>query len=376
MYKEIIEGRTRFLIPEKGTFGRTETGNMKKPPVFYNPKMTINRDICCSVVRAVEALEIKKDMVFLDLLSGSGAKGIRVAHETGRTVHLNDANEDAAALIEKNAGLNALDVTVSNEDANLLLQKERGSFDFIDIDPFGTPVPFLDNSVMALNKNGLLGVTATDTAPLCGVYPAACFRKYGARPLRLEFCHELGLRILIGYAARTGAKYSRGIRCLLSHSTEHYFRAYLQLFDGKKKADSSLKKLGYVYYCRKCLTHEYEKGYLPGSRSCNCGGGYEIAGPLWLGKIKDDAFCKEVSRNSWYLTDPKTERLLETISEEIEIPFYYDVHKVCKLLKTSAIPTDEILGALEDDGYRATRTHFSKTGIKTDAPIEILKKVF
>ncbi len=371
MYKEIIEGRTRLLVPEKGTFGRTVAGRIKRAPVFYNPRMKLNRDICCSVVRA-----LKRDVVFLDLLSGSGAKGIRVAHETGQSVHLNDASEDAVALIEKNARLNGLDnVTVSNENANLLLQKRYGSFDFIDIDPFGTPVQFLDNSLMAVDKHGVLGITATDTAPLCGVYPAACFRKYGARPLRSEFCHEVGLRLLVGYAARTAAKYSYGIRCLLSHSTEHYFRVYLKVFKGKKKADASLEELGYVYYCRKCLEHEYGRGYLPELRSCGCDGRYEVAGPLWLGRIQDAAFCKGVVRMSWYLTDPGTERLLEMISEEIDIPFYYDIHRVCRILRTSAIPTDEVIRALEDEGYRATRTHFSKTGIKTDAPGEVVKGV-
>ena len=98
MWKEIVEGKTRLLIPEKGKFGKTEAGKLRKPPVFYNPRMKLNRDICCAVVGV---LKEKEEIKFLDLLAGSGAKGIRIANEVGCKVHLNDANEKACELIKK-----------------------------------------------------------------------------------------------------------------------------------------------------------------------------------------------------------------------------------------------------------------------------------
>lgn len=361
MFKEIIEGETRLKVAEKGTLGKTDKGREKKAPVFYNPRMKLNRDVCCAFARTLEGI------TFADVLAGSGAKGIRVAVEAGHAVHLNDGSRDAFELIKKNARLNKVKVDVSNEDANLFLSKNR--FDFIDIDPFGTPVPFLDNSVMAASKDGYLGVSATDTAPLCGVYPKACFRKYSAKPIRSEFCHEVGTRILVGYVARTAAKYKRGLRCLLSHSTEHYFRLYARLSTGKRKADASLSEIGYVYYCRKCLHREFKKGFLPEGRSCGCGNPFEAAGPLWLGKIKDNAVLKNVIKKSYYLKSPAVEKLLNTVLEEIDAPFYYDVHRICKNKKISAPPLDEIIDALKEKEHVVSRTHFCQTGIKTDAPL-------
>jgi len=363
MFREITEGKTRLLVPEKGTFGQTEKGREQRPPVFYNPRMKLNRDVCCSFVRALG------NITFADVLAGSGAKGIRVANEAGCTVFLNDANEYAVELIKKNAKLNRVKVDVFNEDANLFLLKH--GFDFVDIDPFGTPVPFLDNSILAASKNGYLGITATDTAPLCGVYPKACFRKYGAKPLRSEFCHEVGLRILLGYVARTAAKYERGIKCLLGHSTEHYLRLYVKLSPGKKNADSSLSEMGYVYYCRACLNREYRKETLPTKLMCSCGNPYEIAGPLWLGKIKDSAVLKTVLKESLYLESKSVYELLTKILEEIDAPFYYDVHKVCKLLKVNSPALDDIVNALLGQGYKVSRTHFCPTGIKTDQPLNL-----
>ncbi|MDI6655602.1 MAG: tRNA (guanine(10)-N(2))-dimethyltransferase [Candidatus Hydrothermarchaeota archaeon] len=372
MWKEIIEGRTKLIVPEKGKFGKTETGKLKRPPVFYNPRMELNRSVCCA---AVKTLQEKEEIKFLDLLAGSGAKGIRIANEAGCEVHLNDANEKACELIKKNAELNNLRVAISNKNANLLLQENFSAFNFIDIDPFGTPVPFLDSAVMT--SNGYLGMTATDTAPLCGVYPKACLRKYSAKPLRSEFCHEVGLRILLGYAARTCAKYSKGMKCLLSHSTEHYFRAYVRLLEGKKKADAALEELGYVYYCKNCLSHEYGKGSIT-SKKCKCGSKYEVAGPLWLGKIKNDEFCREVLQKSKYLEDKKLEKLLETITKELENPFYYDVHKTCKKLKIEVPAMEKILDKLKKTGYKASRTHFSLTSLKTSAelPVFLLRAKF
>jgi len=361
MFKEITEGQTRLLVPEKGTFGKTGAGKVKKPPVFYNPRMKLNRDMCCAFLKTLD------DVSFADTLAGSGAKGIRVANEAGHRVFLNDGSEHAVKLIGKNAKLNKVNVDISNEDANLFLQKQV--FDFIDIDPFGTPVPFLDNSIMAASKEGYLGITATDAAPLCGVYPKACFRKYGAVPLRSGFCHEVGTRILLGYVARTAAKYKRGIKCLISHSTEHYFRLYLRLTSGKKKADASLSELGYLYYCRSFLGREYKKGFLPENMTCGCGKPYEISGPIWLGLIKDNSVLKKVLKESYYLKSPPLEKLLNTLHGEIDEPFYYDIHKISKNRKINAPPLDEIIDALKDSGNIVSRTHFCPTALKTDRPL-------
>lgn len=43
-----------------------------------------------------------------------------------------------------------------------------GTFDVIDIDPFGCAAGFLDASVQAINDGGLLCVTSTDMPVLSG----------------------------------------------------------------------------------------------------------------------------------------------------------------------------------------------------------------
>ena len=282
--------------------------------------------------------------------------------------------------IKKNTELNKLDdnqVKTSEEEANKFMQQNFHEFDFIDIDPFGTPTPFLDNAIMTIKKDGKLGITATDTAPLCGVYPRACYRKYNATPLRSKFCHETALRILIGHIARTAGKYSKGLEIQLSYYQEHYLRTYLKITKGKEKANKTLENIGYIYYCKKCLQREHEKTKLPSEKKCsNCGVKYTVSGPLWLGKINDKKFVKRVLEKSAYLENTKLDKLLTMLIEETDTPFYYDTHKVAKELKIELKTIEHIIENLKKQGYHATRTHFSPTSIKTDANIKDIKKAF
>ena len=362
--RKIVEGRTRLQVPldEKG-----------RPRVFFNPRMKLNRDICVLIVKG---LMNEENVTFLDLLAGTGAKGLRVAKEAGCRVILNDASRAAYEVIKLNASLNGLDVEVCNRSANLLLQ-ERRDFNFVDIDPFGTPVSFLDNAVLSLGRHGYLGVTATDTAPLCGVYPGACLRKYLSVSLRTEFCHELGLRILSGYVARTAAKYGKGVRCLLSHYREHYFRVYFEVRGGRRRADHSLGDVGYLYYCPSCLDRRYRKEPLPRAGVCVCGERYRVAGPLWLGETVDKKFCTKLVDGAGAEKRGMGEALgtLLLLNNEAETPFYYDLHFFCRQLKIEVPPMERVLEELRTRGYEATRTHFSPTAVKTDADAAVLREL-
>lgn len=44
-----------------------------------------------------------------------------------------------------------------------------------------------------LNRLGLLCITCTDLAVLCGNNPEACFAKYASMPLHTQYAHEMVL---------------------------------------------------------------------------------------------------------------------------------------------------------------------------------------
>ncbi len=183
-----------------------------------------------------------------------GSGGIRYALETSaEEVWLNDISEEAYGLMKKNASLN-IDgelyeegdrsylwgeklVVINKGDANRLMAENFRYFDFLDLDPFGSPVEFLDTALRSVRRNGVLAVTATDTGVLCGAYRNACLRKYLAEPIRGPLCHEAGLRILIGTVVRYAAKYDLGgVEVLLGYHRDHYFRAFLKLKSGGEES--------------------------------------------------------------------------------------------------------------------------------------------
>jgi len=358
--KEVREGNTRLYVPEK----RDMT---KKDPVFYNPVMELSRDLSILVASAA------KTERFCDLLAGSGARGVRIANETDAHVVANDVNPLAYELMEKNRDVNKAVMELSNTDANRLLADRR--FDYIDIDPFGSPVQFLDSAMRAVDNKGILGVTATDTAALCGTSPRACMRKYDAAPLRTDHYNELGLRILIGFIARCAMRHGKGIRPLFSHCTSHYFRTYLQVLRGSGKANAALEKLGYIQYCPSCLYRGYAS--LKDLKDlCHCGGRLQKGGILWTDPFAEQAFCEKMHAELETRKPGKAKeagKLIDTIKAEqaITIP-YYDIHKIAKKIGVQVKPREEITKYLDTKGFKAVRTHFSDLGLRTDADLQDL----
>ena len=58
------------------------------------------------------------------------------------------------------------------------MYRRRGEWDIVDIDPYGSAASFLDGTIQAVKTGGLVCVTSTDVATLCGNHPDTCFYKY------------------------------------------------------------------------------------------------------------------------------------------------------------------------------------------------------
>ncbi|WP_461460930.1 tRNA (guanine(10)-N(2))-dimethyltransferase [Methanobrevibacter sp.] len=376
--RTINEGLCKIQFPEYEKVS-------SEAPVFYNPKMELNRDIS---ILAIQAFQKKLDSKINigDVFGGSGIRGIRYKKEIDNVglVAVNDISPLAGEFTKENAINNNIIIEEENfeihqDEANNFLRKNRGRFDVVDIDPFGTPSFFIDSVAASIKRNSLLCVTATDTSALCGTYKAPCIRKYNAKPYKSEYCHENGIRILAGFVALTFAKYQKYVEIKLSHSTEHYMRIYMIVKKGSKATDESLKNIGYISHCKHCLYRESTNG-LAGSlnNTCPiCGQKLIHAGPLWLGKIQNKDFIEQMLKlipEKELNTFSEIEKLLEKCQNEADaMASSYDIHEISRTLKISAPKIDKVMEDLESLGYYALRTHFSPTSIKTDAPLEKIR---
>ncbi len=383
----IIEGKVKAVVPKLAIYTkRSREHAPSKAPVFYNPTMELNRDFAVLALQTYQR-SVERKISVCEPLTGCGLRGARFAIEVEevRKIFLNDIKPEAARLARYNAELNnAADrIAVANEDANLFLSKNaapKKRFDYIDIDPFGTPVPYLDSAIRALRNGGLLALTATDMAPLCGVHPRACLRKYGGKPLRTEYCHELAVRLLIGCLTMMAAKHAIGIEALFSYSVDHYVRAYTVVNHGAKASDKSVKQMGYILHCFSCFHREKSQGIASFHKDVcpSCGAKLSVAGPLWLGDIAKNSFClsmeKEVERKN-LRQQRRLLKMLSLIKDEVEGPItYYTIDRICDKMNLPIPPLKKVISKIGDAGFQAVLTHFKSTGLRTDAPANFLKE--
>jgi tRNA (guanine26-N2/guanine27-N2)-dimethyltransferase len=377
----VAEGKVKILGPELTAFVKSPSDYApSKAPVFFNPIMRLNRDIAVLALQAYQNTA-KREISVCEPLAGCGVRGIRFATEVEgvKKVVIGDINEKAAKLAKHNVQMNHLSkrITVKHEDANLLLARygaPHKRFDVVDVDPFGSPVPYLDSAIRALRNNGLLAITATDLAPLCGVHSKACVRKYGGKPLRTEYCHELAVRLLTGCIATLAAKHDISISVVFSHCTDHYIRVYAEIAYGAKKADESVKNLGYVLHCFNCLHRETAKDpFTKHIEKCpECGSKMDYSGPLWLERIFDKRFCELMAKENTHTAfrnSGKIAKLLALAKGEAEAQAtYYVLDKISNKLALPVPSVDAMLQILRDSGFQAVPTHFNSRGIRTDAP--------
>ncbi len=255
----VNEGAASLLVPEldESTAGHIDRAR-SLAPVFYNPLMRLNRDSAVLAL-GVHQGRLGRGISACEPMCGTGIRGVRLALEVKgvEEVVLSDLNIKAVQLATENVSFNGVSdrVAVRHMEANLLLSlhaRPLSRFDYVDVDPYGTPAPYLDTAVRACKRGGLIGLTATDMAPLCGVHPRASLRKYGGRSLRTEYCHELAIRLVTGALAVTAARHQVASTPVFSYAADHYVRVYAHLERGKKKADGSLREMGYVLHCFSC----------------------------------------------------------------------------------------------------------------------------
>ena len=337
-------------------------------PVFFNPAASLNRDVSVAVVAATGGA------TFCDSMAGVGARGIRVANEVRRVSALTlvDFNGDALKLARRSASLNGIarKCVFSNSESSAYLYSRYGSerrFDYVDVDPFGTPIRQLQAALSATADGGVLSVTATDTAVLCGVYPKVSLRRYGAASLNNRFNHESGIRILLGAIVREGASLDVGVEPVAAHSTRHYLRVYARVQAGASRADLSLAGIGWVVWCQHC-------GHVRSSsvkeQACErCGKKARSAGPLWLGRLCDDEVVHGSRERAARLGLSSASDLLGSLEGVDSFPpWSFDIDEICSSLKVPTVGEEGVYSGLAGKGFKAMRTPFEKTGLKTNAP--------
>ena len=328
--------------------------------IFYNPWMEINRDLSVLVLKYL--VQRRGEVEVCDPLCASGIRELRFLEEVGNLKRLVAGDLSQRAIdFAKELLRDYENVFLFREEANLLLRRE-GKFDFVEIDPFGSPVPFLESAIVSLRRGGIISITATDTAPLSGNKPEKCFRRYGSLPLRSEFMHEFGIRILIKKVIERGAELNLALRPIFAYYHRHHYKVFFTKEGGGRKADELLKSIKHLSYCFNCLYRKVEEE----SKTCPyCGSKLKRVGKAFVGNYYDQELFNFLlkERQNPYISK-ETKKLLSLIAEEAkmgDVVGFYTTSSLGKLLKLKLLPTiKEVIGELP-----AVRSHVRGDGFKT-----------
>lgn len=368
-------------------------------PAFFNPRGKFVRDvsIVCYDVFAKQSPK-RGELSFADALCGIGARGIRVANELASSfskVYLNDVNLKALDYARRSAKINSVrpKCFFSKMEAcaflNMRLENDGDRFDVVDIDPFGTCSPYAESAIRAVRDGGLLSVSATDSAVLCGVYPKVAQRKYGGISIRTDYSHEVGMRLIFGLMAQSAMRLKAGIEPLFCHHDMHYFRVYSNVKVGNSFSADNQAKMGFVVHCFECgfrsiipycelfsRTRARRKNatsvtelYGLGCPDCELNGGkgdLTAAGPLWIGNIQSREFVADCAKLS---------ELAPFHFEEADIPLYYDLTALSKKAASRTPKIVDVMNALNEQGYATSRTRLNPNALRTTAPIVVLRSV-
>lgn len=310
---------------------------------FYNSSQKLNRDL---VVLTVSSL---RPRYYLDAFGGTGIRGIRVFLETGTETYISEKSRSSCNLIRENISTNECSIPLYNGDFSTLVREVE--FDFIDVDPYGSVVPYLDDALTYLRKPGYLGITATDLSALTGSVPRTNLRRYGCSLTVDYYLHEAGIRNLLGYIVRRAAAFDLWVKPIISFWKSHFYRVIVRVGKGAREADSMIRQVGMV-----------DKGNF--SRTS-----MGVEGPVWKGGIEDHELLYGFKIPD-FLAGHELQQMVNLLMHEDEILMFFDTRDIFHGFP-AILSLDAAMKSIEEKlGKTVYRTHFSDSGLKVKASLQ------
>lgn len=367
-FVQTVEGKTTLLVPPQSLTEKVPP----KTPAFFNPAAKLNRDLSILAYRAHAPMLSRK--TFADSFTGVGARALRVAVEAPEIeqVYGNDINTIAIGQAKEAAKINSVSDKCRfsiDEVCKFLLHgdSEGERFGIVDLDPFGTPARHVDCVLRAVLDGGLVSITATDTAVLCGVYPEVCMRRYYGRPLNNSYGNETAIRLLLSLMALTASRLELAIKPVFVHATMHYLRVYASLSVSSSEANDVYRSIGYVMHCFQC-GHRFAAQEYASAKCELCGSAMRTGGQLWTAPLHDGEFVKKMLG---YDSDRQCKKVLDLAAGEASgIPYYFRADEISAKLRTNPHSVQKIVEKLQSAGFVASKTALNTGAFKTSARID------
>ena len=189
-----------------------------------------------------------------------------------------------------------------NIDARIAMM-ENG-YQWIDLDPFGSPVQFLDAALQGLSRTGVLEITATDTAALTGSSPSIQARRYGAKGIVDVYAHDDAVRLLLATVATCAARLDKSVTPLMALFDGHHVRISCLFKTSREKASKIGDMIGWRVR-EDDVPYRFVRHPTPEQVK-------RASGPMWIGPLWD----KDIAGR---MTEEKVLEFCQATPEEIEV---------------------------------------------------------
>ncbi|MEM0026315.1 MAG: hypothetical protein QXT53_00055 [Ignisphaera sp.] len=396
-YDLVFEGLAKICVPSIDLYKRFD--GVYEPswaPIFYNPEMVENRDITIAILYTImtQPTRNEKSFVFVDPMAATGVRSIRFVLEVGKQlkkslhIYMGDISAVAVDIIKHNLRINRIndfsnaDLSINLMDANEYvyhLKRNHVVIDYIDVDPFGSPAPYIHSAISSIKRGGIVGITATDVAVLEGKYSNTLLRRYGIRGIKTQISKEIATRALLSFLLRVATIYDRFIEPLVSYQFKHYVRIFIRVLESASKANYYISRcIGKVRYCPSCGYSLFEAiDEKSAQRTCPiCGGTMISIEPLWICNLNNKHYVKSAYVNATKMPWLKKTSLniLGILSEsEYESPTIR-ISQLAKKFRINIPSISLVINCLKEHGNEAYRSIFYDDGIITNASIELVIK--
>ncbi|MDH5402129.1 MAG: hypothetical protein OEZ01_03450 [Candidatus Heimdallarchaeota archaeon] len=367
-----------------------ESPSVYEAPIFFNPVMVLNRDFSL-LFSKLYSQSVNHPIRVFEPLAGVGIRGFRLC------IEIADAIEEVVIC-----DFNDLTIQVANYNLNHLQLKQKirlfqrecrslayqlteyyQKYHYVDLDPFGSPMPFIDSIWNVMTLRSLVAVTATDMTALCGVYPDACLRKYGSIPLNNFHTHETAARILIAAVVKSASRHERGVKPIFTSSADHYVKIFFLSRKGRGEANAAVELIGFSYTCDGCSQIYYRKGLF--EHHVQCCGDLKQAGPLWAGNIFDKEWCslaitelgqtEDKSNFPSLATHKRMSKLLIEGRDGHHLPGYYVMSELSKRFGIVQPKFAVFKEKLNELGFDCVQSRFVKQAFRSNASGAVIKEI-
>jgi tRNA (guanine26-N2/guanine27-N2)-dimethyltransferase len=195
----------------------------------------------------------------------------------------------------------------------------------------------------------------------------------------------------MGHAAQTAAARGFGIQPVFSLFTGQVHRAMVRLV---KRPTLSSQTYGFLAYCHHCGQFQTVDWRKLGRVTCSCHGldGHGVAavqqhqnpsasktensaslvlsGPMWLGDLHHVPTLEAMATLAHAWGWSSQSKLLNRMVAEVTLPpYYYPLGEMGRRGQMDIPNRDQLIVALQNQGYRAAVPSCDPQAIKTDAPL-------